>query len=38
MGIGMIFWRGMWDRIRLISESGEGGVENGEILRYLRTR
>ena len=36
MGIGTIFWRGMWGRIRLISEFGEGGVgvgfRNGLIL------
>ena len=37
MGIGMMFWRGMWGRIRLIFESGEGGVgvgfRNGLIFR-----
>ena len=26
MAIGMIFWRGMWGRIRLISEFREGGM------------
>ena len=26
MVTGMMFWQGMWGRIRLISEVGEGGM------------